>query len=115
MWKLGVCHVRVPTWLPCRLQICLNGHNWLAGQLRKLGIDYRMADNALSPWASRENRPLTSKTVPAWALFDGVRKAFGINTDTFCTELVLTAVHPAGMLGTCKRRSHTSESPAKVR
>jgi hypothetical protein len=45
---LGVCHVRVPTWLPCRLQICLNGHNWLAGQLSKLGIDYRMADNAFS-------------------------------------------------------------------
>jgi hypothetical protein len=31
--------------LPCRLQICFNGYNWLAGQLRKLGIDYRMADN----------------------------------------------------------------------
>jgi len=45
---LGLCHVRVPTWLPCRLQICFNGHNWLAGQMSKLGIDYRMADNAFS-------------------------------------------------------------------
>ncbi|MGA3239884.1 MAG: MarR family transcriptional regulator [Bryobacteraceae bacterium] len=45
---LGLCHVRVPTWLPCRLQVCFNGHNWLAGQLSKLGIDYRMADNAFS-------------------------------------------------------------------
>ena len=45
---LGLCHVRVPTWLPCRLQICFNGHNWLAGQLGKLGIEYRMADNAFS-------------------------------------------------------------------
>ena len=25
-----------------------SGHNWLAGQLRKLGIDYRMADNAFT-------------------------------------------------------------------
>ena len=25
--ELGLCHVRVPTWLPCRLQICWNGHN----------------------------------------------------------------------------------------
>jgi hypothetical protein len=41
---LGLCHVRVPTWLPCRLQICFNGHNWLAGQLSKLGIDYRYYD-----------------------------------------------------------------------
>ncbi len=46
--NLGLCHVRVPTWLPCRLQICCNGHNWLAGQLRKRGIDYRMADNAFT-------------------------------------------------------------------
>ena len=46
--NLGLCHVRVPTWLPCRLQVCFNGHNWLAGQLRKVGIDYRMADNAFS-------------------------------------------------------------------
>jgi hypothetical protein len=51
--ELGLCHVRVPTWLPCRLQVCFNGHNWLAGQLGKLGIDYRMADNAftyISDW-----------------------------------------------------------------
>jgi hypothetical protein len=46
--ELGLCHVRVPTWLPCRLQICFNGHNWLAGRLRRLSIDYRMADNAFS-------------------------------------------------------------------
>ena len=46
--ELGLCHVRVPTWLPCRLQICCNGHNWLAGQLRKLGITYQMADNAFT-------------------------------------------------------------------
>jgi hypothetical protein len=45
---LGLCPVRVPTWLPCRLQICFNGHNWLAGQLSKLGIHYRMVDNAFS-------------------------------------------------------------------
>jgi hypothetical protein len=38
--------VRVPTWLPCRLQISFNGHNWLARQLRKRTIDYRLADNA---------------------------------------------------------------------
>jgi hypothetical protein len=45
---LGLCHVRVPTWLPCRLQICFNGHNWLAGQLSRRGIEYRMVDNAFS-------------------------------------------------------------------
>jgi hypothetical protein len=44
--ELGLCYVRVPTWLPCRLQVYFNGHNWLAGQLRKRKIDYRLLDNA---------------------------------------------------------------------
>lgn len=45
---LGLCLVRVPTWLPCRLQICFNGNNRLAGQMSRLGIDYRMVDNNFS-------------------------------------------------------------------
>src|SRR5438309_9930742 len=45
---LGLWHVRVPTWLPCRLQIYFNGHNWLAGQLNKCGIAYQMTDNAFT-------------------------------------------------------------------
>src|SRR5438067_4134460 len=44
--ELGLCYVRVPTWLPCRLQIYFNGHNWLASRLRKQGIEYRLVDNA---------------------------------------------------------------------
>ena len=69
--ELGLCHVRVPTWLPCRLQICFNGHNWLAGQLRKLGIDHRMADNAFShiadwPRAQRIANGWEAKRIHAW-------------------------------------------------
>jgi hypothetical protein len=44
--ELGLCFVRVPTWLPCRLEIYFNGHNWLASQLDHEGIDYVMGDNA---------------------------------------------------------------------
>jgi len=44
--ELGLCYVRVPTWLPCRLQIYFNGHNWLARTLRQRGIDFTLLDNA---------------------------------------------------------------------
>ena len=44
--ELGLTYVRVPTWLPCRLQIYFNGHNWLAAQLRKQDIPYELRDNA---------------------------------------------------------------------
>ena len=42
--ELGLCYVRVPTWLPCRLQIYCNGHNWLAARLRKQKISYNLVD-----------------------------------------------------------------------
>ena len=44
--ELGLCYVRVPTWLPCRLQIYFNGHNWLASKLNRQDIDYKLVDNA---------------------------------------------------------------------
>jgi hypothetical protein len=44
--ELGLCYVRVPTWLPCRLQIYFNGHHWLASVLRKRKIDHTLLDNA---------------------------------------------------------------------
>jgi hypothetical protein len=49
--RLGLIHVRVPTWLPLRLQVYFNGHHWLARQLEVAGIAYQMADNAFSQCA----------------------------------------------------------------
>ncbi|BBO19224.1 conserved hypothetical protein [Candidatus Brocadia pituitae] len=43
---LGLCYVRVPTWIPFRLQIYCNGHTWLASQLQKQKIPYTLCDNA---------------------------------------------------------------------
>lgn len=44
--QLGLCYVRVPTWCPFRLQVYLNGHNFLAWELKQAGIIYTMIDNA---------------------------------------------------------------------
>src|SRR5215831_16882928 len=43
---LGLGYVRVPTWLPCRLQVYFNGHSWLANLLRQHNIGFRLIDNA---------------------------------------------------------------------
>ena len=51
--ELGLCFVRVPTWLPFRLQIYFNQHQWLARQLARRRIGYKMLDNAfveISDW-----------------------------------------------------------------
>ena len=44
--ELGLCYVRVPTWCPFRLQFYCNGHNWVAGQLSRKKIHFRLLDNA---------------------------------------------------------------------
>jgi len=43
---LGLLHVRVPTWAPFRLQICFNGHDWLASHLQMSGVKFKKNDNA---------------------------------------------------------------------
>ena len=52
--EVGLIYLRVPTWCPFRLQFYGNGHSWLARQLDKAGIAYRLADNAfvhIDDWA----------------------------------------------------------------
>lgn len=41
----GWMHVRVQTWMPFTVQVCLNGREWLGNQLDAAGIGYRRADN----------------------------------------------------------------------
>ncbi len=43
---LGLCYVRVPTWLPFKLQIFFNGHSWLSNALTNKKIGHQMIDNA---------------------------------------------------------------------
>jgi len=44
--QFGLCHLRVPTWCPFRLQFYFNGHHWLARQLDRKRIGYELQDNA---------------------------------------------------------------------
>lgn len=43
---LGLCYVRVPTWMPFKLQIFFNGHAWLSNELTTKNINHQMIDNA---------------------------------------------------------------------
>lgn len=41
----GFMHVRVQTWAPYLLRVCINGREWLARQLDGAGIGYQRQDN----------------------------------------------------------------------
>jgi hypothetical protein len=42
---VGLCHVRLQTWYPFSVDVCLNGRRWLARQMDAAGLAYRQADN----------------------------------------------------------------------
>ena len=46
--EFGLCHLRIPTWAPFRLQFCCNGHDWLERQMRQAGIRFKKADNCFT-------------------------------------------------------------------
>jgi hypothetical protein len=41
----GLMHVRLQTWFPFTMQVCLNGREWLARQLVQAGLAYTRRDN----------------------------------------------------------------------
>ena len=47
--KFGFGHVRLQTWLPLNVFICLNGRHWLERQLQNRGIGY-IKDGNCFPW-----------------------------------------------------------------
>jgi hypothetical protein len=46
---VGFGHVRMQTWFPFLVQICVNGREWLARRLAQRGVDFVRRENAL-PW-----------------------------------------------------------------
>lgn len=43
--EFGLLHVRVQSWFPFCVDICLNGREWLARQMDRAGISYEQCDN----------------------------------------------------------------------
>lgn len=43
--QLGLIHLRLQTWFPFTLHVCLNGRDWLARQMTAAGLGYQQQDN----------------------------------------------------------------------
>lgn len=46
--EFGLLHVRLETWLPFTIQVCINGREYLARQLDRAGIKYEKHDNCFT-------------------------------------------------------------------
>ena len=49
--QVGWLSVRLQTWFPFLMQVCINGREWLARQMDSAGLEYRREDNCFS-WVS---------------------------------------------------------------
>ena len=47
--EYGLGHIRLQTWAPFGVHLCLNGRSWLENQLKKEGVKYMKAENCF-PW-----------------------------------------------------------------
>lgn len=46
--RFGFMNARIQTWFPFNIQICLNGREWLAGQLQREGSEFKRVDNCFT-------------------------------------------------------------------
>jgi hypothetical protein len=46
--EFGLMHVRLQSWLPFTIQVCVNGREWLARQMDRAGIRYTQRDNCFT-------------------------------------------------------------------
>jgi hypothetical protein len=75
--EFGLLHVRLQTWFPFTMHVCLNGREWLARQMDRAGIGYVQRDNCFSriddvPAAQRLMDRQLERSWPR--LLDGLRR-----------------------------------------
>ena len=46
--EFGLMHIRLQTWLPLTIQVCINGREYLARRMLSAGIKYTQADNCFT-------------------------------------------------------------------
>jgi hypothetical protein len=77
----GLMHVRVQTWFPFTVDVCLNGREWLARQMDRAGLTYEQRDNCFAR---------VSDPVRAQALLDAQRRTDWPRT----LDALLAQAHP---------------------
>jgi hypothetical protein len=46
--EFGLMHIRLQSWLPFTIQVCLNGRRWLGNKLQQAGISFVQHDNTFT-------------------------------------------------------------------
>ncbi|MGV1015232.1 MAG: hypothetical protein ACOYB4_09710 [Methyloceanibacter sp.] len=88
--QFGLMHVRLQTWAPFTVQVCLNGREWLARQLSREGIAYQQRENCFVGLANfaRAQALCDAQLATAWATtLDGLRRRACPSYDTWFNDV----------------------------
>ena len=121
----GWMSVRIQTWFPFTVQVCVNGREWLARQMDKVGIEYERRDNCFARisdlpkaqalmekmnelnWPEELERavlalnPLHGRMIPEWPMptYWSARETEWATDVMFRSEQELAAIYPALVRG----------------
>jgi hypothetical protein len=62
--EFGLTHLRLQGWFPFDIQVYLNGHHWLEQQLKREGVSFVAADNALVEVSDRQRAQELADSFP---------------------------------------------------
>lgn len=89
----GLMHLRLQTWFPFQIDVCLNGREWLCRQLEAAGLAYRRQGNCVvqvQDWA-RAQALLNTQVQWDWPkTLEGLRREFHPLSKELCRPLELS-------------------------
>ena len=88
----GLMHVRIQSWFPLVIQLCLNGHEWLA---RKLDTIMKTHDPAVPAWEPLSFRLTKPNSLRQLFLFGGL--GFVLMVVVFVISVISVFVMFAGL------------------
>jgi hypothetical protein len=53
--EFGLMHVRLQTWFPFAMQVCVNGREWLARKMQRAGLGFTQQDNCFT-WIEKPRK-----------------------------------------------------------
>jgi hypothetical protein len=136
---LGLMHVRLQTWAPFTCQIYVNGHDYVARQMRRRGLVFEQTDNAFTqladpgqaqrfanrfaklPWPkildrfARQVNPLLRKELKHLRDGKGLSHYWVIDQAEFATDLLFVSKHAlAGLYARLLEFAFLTFSPKKI-
>jgi len=89
----GFLHLRLQTWFPFLVNVCLNGRHWLARQLTRAKVRFRQQDNCFT-WVEdveKAQRLLDQQLDTRWVLeLEQLVQQFHPTHETICRPLALS-------------------------